>query len=44
MIRITSTLHTLSYKVFKEHEKLYKLAMRKLNEVEFEHEELSTKI
>ena len=38
------TTYTKLYKVFEEHEKLYKLAMRKLNEVELEREELSTKI
>ena len=32
------------YKVSEKHEKLYKLAMRKLSEVEWEQEELSTKV
>ena len=31
-------------KVFKKHEKLYKLATRKLSEVELKREELSTKV
>ena len=32
------------YKVSKKHENLYKLATRKLSEVELEQEELSTKV
>ena len=45
MIRMTSTLLTLKlYKVSKKHEKLYRLATRKLSEVELEGEELSTKV
>ena len=32
------------YKVFEKHDKLYKLATRKLSEVELEWEELSTKV
>jgi len=36
--------YTKLYKVFKKHEKLYRLATRKLSEVELEHEELSTKV
>ena len=38
------TTYTKLYKVFKKHEKLYKLATRKLSEVELEHEEHSTKV
>ena len=38
------TVYTKLYKVFEKHEKLYRLATRKLNEVELEHEELSTKV
>ena len=38
------TAYAKLYKVFKKHEKLYRLAIRKLNEVELEHEELSTKV
>ena len=36
--------YTKLYKVSKKHEKLYRLATRKLSEVELEHEELSTKV
>ena len=36
--------YTKLYKVFEKHEKLYKLATRKLSEVELEREELSTKV
>ena len=32
------------YKVFEKHEKLYRLSIKKLNEVELEREELSTKV
>ena len=32
------------YKVSKKHEKLYRLAERKLSEVELEREEVSTKV
>ena len=35
---------TKLYKVSEKHEKLYRLAMRKLSEVELELEELSTKV
>ena len=38
------TAYTKLYKVFEKHEKLYKLATRKLSEVELEREELSTKL
>ena len=38
------TAYTKLFKVSEKHEKLYKLAIRKLNEVELEHEELSTKV
>ena len=38
------TACTKLFKVFKKHEKLFRLATRKLNEVELEHEELSTKV
>ena len=38
------TAYTKLYKVSKKHEKLYRLATRKLSEVELEREELSTKI
>ena len=31
------------YKVFEKHEKLYRLAIKKLSDVKFDHEELSTK-
>ena len=31
------------YKLFEKHEKLYRLATKKLNDVELDHEELSTK-
>ena len=36
--------YTKLFKVSKKHEKLFRLATRKLNEVELEHEELSTKV
>ena len=36
--------YTKLYTVSKKHEKLYRLAMRKLSEVELEREELSTKV
>ena len=38
------TTYTKLYKVFKKHEKLYRLATRKLSEVELKHEKLSTKV
>jgi len=38
------TAYTKLYKVFEKHEKLYRLATRKLSEVELECEELSTKV
>ena len=38
------TAYTKLYKVSEKHEKLYKLATRKLSEVELEREELSTKL
>ena len=38
------TAYTKLYKVSKKHEKLYRLASRKLSEVELEREELSTKV
>ena len=38
------TVYTKLYKVFEKHEKLYRLATRKLSEVELEREELSTKV
>ena len=38
------TTYTKLYKVSKKHEKLYRLATRKLSEVELEGEELSTKV
>jgi len=38
------TAYSKLYKVSEMHEKLYKLAMRKLSEVEWEQEELSTKV
>ena len=38
------TACTKLFKVSKKHEKLFRLATRKLNEVELEHEELSTKV
>ena len=36
--------YTKLYKVLEKHEKLYRLATRKLSEVELEREELSTKV
>ena len=36
--------YTKLYKVSEKHEKLYRLATRKLSEVELEREELSTKV
>ena len=38
------TAYSKLYKVSEKHEKLYKLATRKLSEVELEHEELSIKV
>ena len=38
------TAYTKLFKVSKKQEKLFRLATRKLNEVELEHEELSTKV
>ena len=38
------TAYTKLYKVSKKHEKLYRLAMRKLSKVELERGELSTKV
>ena len=38
------TVYTKLYKVFEKHEKLYRLATRKLSEVELEREEFSTKV
>ena len=38
------TAYSKLYNVSKKHEKLYKLATRKLSDVELEHEELSTKV
>ena len=38
------TTYSRLYKVSEKHEKLYKLATRKLSEVELEHEEFSTKV
>ena len=38
------TAYTKLYKVSEKHKKLYRLAIRKLSEVELEHEELSTKV
>ena len=40
----THTVFSKLYKVSEKHEKLYKLATRKLSEVELEWEELSTKV
>ena len=37
------TAYAKLYKVFEKHEKLYKLATKKLSEVELDREELSTK-
>ena len=37
------TAYTKLYKVLEKHEKLYRLATKKLSEVEFEQEEISTK-
>ena len=37
------TAYTKLYKVSEKHEKLYKLATKKLNEMELEREEISTK-
>ena len=44
LFRSIHTAYTKLYKVSKKHEKLYRLATRKLSEVELEHEELSTKV
>ena len=38
------TAYPKLYKVFEEHEKLYRLATRKLREVDLKQEELSTKV
>ena len=38
------TAYTKLYKVSEKHEKLYRLAMRELSEVQLEREELSTKV
>ena len=38
------TAYTKLYKVSEKHEKLYRLATRKLNDMELECEELSTKV
>ena len=38
------TTYTKLYKVFEKHEKLYRLAMRKLSEVELKQEKLSAKV
>ena len=38
------TTYAKLYRVSEKHEKLYQLATRKLNEVELEREELSTKV
>ena len=38
------TTYSKLYKVFEKHKKLYRLATRKLSEVELEREELSTKV
>ena len=37
------TAYKKLYKVSKKHEKLYRLATKKLSDVELDHEELSTK-
>ena len=37
------TAYAKLYKVFEKHEKLYRLATKKLNDVEFERKEISTK-
>ena len=37
------TAHAKLYKILKKHEKLYRLATKKLSDVEFEREEISTK-
>ena len=37
------TTYEKLYKVFEKHEKLYRLATKKLSDVELDHEELSTK-
>ena len=38
------TAYAKLYKVFKKHEKLYRLATKKLSDVELDREELSTKV
>ena len=38
------TAYSKLYKVFEKHEKFYRLATRKLSEVELEQKELSTKV
>ena len=43
MNKITSTQPMQSYTRFEKHEKLYRLATKKLSDVEFEREEISTK-
>ena len=37
------TAYAKLYKILKKHEKLYRLATKKLSDVEFEREEISTK-
>ena len=37
------TAYTKLYKVFEKHEKLYRLATKKLSDMEYEREEISTK-
>ena len=39
-----NTSYSKLYKVSEKHEKLYRLATKKLSEVELEQEELSTKV
>ena len=40
---VIHTAYAKLYKVFEKHEKLYRLATKKLNDVELDWEELSTK-
>ena len=41
---MTHTAYAKQYKVFEKHEKLYRLATKKLSDVELDREELSTKV
>ena len=43
MNKMTSTDYAKLFKIFEKHEKLYRLATKKLSDVELEREEISTK-